>query len=83
MTQTAILIVIALLVLLNLLVAIASWWRHDGLAARVTRIEAAQSGALSPSEVRDLFKSISHLDGRVDTAVKIMQSIQEHLLERD
>ena len=96
MTEFALLLIVVLAGL-NLLVAIASWRRHDVLASHhgelarshhllaleVAGIKTVQANALSAKECRELFESQAHLCGRMDTAVKLMQTIQEHLMERD
>lgn len=81
---TNVLLVLVLLVAAaNLLIALASWWRHDGLAARVTRIEANQANALTAHECRRIYERLSNIEGQLTTSAQLMHTIQKHLLEHD
>lgn len=77
------LLVAVVLAAMNLAVAVASWWRHDSLASRVTRIEASQASALTSAECRGIFERLSNIEGRVNTTNQLMQTIQKHLLEHE
>lgn len=77
------LLVAVVLAAMNLAVAVASWWRHDSLASRVTRIEERQTNALTAAECRAIFERLSNIEGRVNTTNQLIQTIQGYLLERD
>lgn len=81
---TQLLLVLTLVVVLaNLLIAFLSWWRHDGLVSRVTRLEVQQAHALTAVECRQIHERLANIEGRVTTTNQVMQTIQEHLLESD
>lgn len=83
MNTDAMLLMLVAMVALNLVVAFASWWRHDGLASRVTRIEERQAHALTAKECREIYEALAGIEGRLDVTNRLMNTIQEHLLERE
>jgi len=82
-TIQMLLVLILLAVIANLVIAFLNWWRHDGLASRVTRLEAQQASALSAEECRRLYERLSNIEGRVVTTNELMRTVQQHLLEND
>lgn len=82
-TILVVLLLVVALLLANLLVVVMLWRRHDEMSARVIHVEARLSNALSHVEVRQLFERMSSLDGQMQTISRLMQTVQEHLLESD
>lgn len=80
---TPLLALVLLVVLANLIVCIAQWWRHDNLTSRVTKLEAHREASLSHTEVRGLYERLSSIEGQIQTTNRLMQTVQEHLLEND
>lgn len=82
-SNEALLTLVLLVSLANLALAFLSWWRHDALSSRVTRLEANQASALTAAECRAIYERLSNIEGRLTTSTQLMQTIQKHLLERD
>lgn len=79
-----VLLVLVLLVsLVNLGIGMLLWWRHVGLVARVTRLEVYQEQNLTHAETRAIYERLSSIEGQVQTTNRLMQTVQEHLLEND
>lgn len=71
------------LIVVNVLLIVAlcfNWWRNDNLAQRVATLEAHR---LSTDQVLGIYNRLGTIEGRLETTVKMMQTIQEHLLEND
>ncbi|MFZ5538146.1 MAG: hypothetical protein ACOY5V_00210 [Pseudomonadota bacterium] len=81
--STALLIVVLVVTLTNLLIGVLVWQRHDGLAHRVTKIEAAQQHALSARETREIHERLASIEGQMSATNQVMRTIQEYLLEQD
>ncbi len=81
--SSALLIVVLVVTLANLLVGVLMWQRHDELAHRVTKIEAAQQHALSARETREIHERLASIEGQMITTTQLMRTIQEYLLEQD
>jgi hypothetical protein len=70
------------------LVALFLLWRHidkrddaiRDLSERVARVEAQQ---MSASEYREFLGRLANIEGRLATVTDLMETIQDHLLERD
>jgi hypothetical protein len=77
------LILVLVVCLLNLGVVMLLWWRHVGLVARVTRLEVYQEQNLTHAETREIYERLSSIEGQVQTTNRLMQTVQEHLLEND
>lgn len=77
------LIVIVVLVALNLLVGGVLWWRHSGLADRVTRLEIHQQHSLAKAEVLAIYDRLSSMEGQAEIQIRMLQTVHEHLLEND
>lgn len=67
----------------NLLVGMVLWWRHAGLAERVSRLEIYQQQNLTHAETRQIYERLSLIEGQTATTQTILRSVQEHLLEKD
>jgi len=81
---TNVLLVLVLLVAAaNLVLGMLSWWRHDDLAQRVTRLEANQAHALTAAECRQIHERLANIEGQLTTSAQLMHTIQKHLLEHD
>lgn len=78
------LLVLLLVVALgNLAVAVLLWWRHIGLVSRVTRLEVYQETNLTHAESRQIHERLSSMEGQILTTNRLLQTVQEHLLEND
>lgn len=80
------LMMLCMLVLLggaNLGMCVLLWSRQGALSERITRVEVHQQAALTNQEVRTIHERISAIEGRQDTTVRMLQTIQDHLLESD
>ncbi len=77
------LLILVVVVLAHLLVTVWQWARHDGLATRVTRMEALLANNLTPAEIRQLFDRLASLEGQLQTTNGLLRTVQEHLLEND
>lgn len=79
------LVLVALLVLVGGCLAglVLLWWRHIGLTARVTRLEVRGESALTHDELRRLYERLGGIEGQVAASNRMMQTVQEHLMERD
>lgn len=67
----------------NLCVGAVIWWRHIGLVSRVTRLEVYQEQNLTHAETRQIYERLSSIEGQIQTTNRLMQTVQEHLLETD
>lgn len=82
-TAQLMLVLILLAVIANLVIAFLNWWRHDGLASRVTRLEAQMSNALSSADCRSIYDRLAHVEGRLLAVSQGVQTIQKHLMETE
>lgn len=77
----------------NLCLASVMWWRHyglasrvaqlEGMASRITRLEVYQEQNLTHAETRQIYERLSSIEGQIQTTNRLMQTVQEHLLEND
>ncbi|CAD7351595.1 hypothetical protein GGR74_002414 [Xanthomonas arboricola] len=67
----------------NLLLGMVMVWRHSGLAERVARLEIYQQANLTHAETRQIYERLSSIEGQVQATNRVMQTVQEHLLEND
>lgn len=77
------LILLVVLVAINLLIGLVMWWRHSGLADRVTKLEIHYQHSLGRAEVTEIRDRLSSLEGQVETTNRMLRTVQEHLLEND
>ncbi|WP_459062131.1 hypothetical protein [Stenotrophomonas sp. PSU-St15] len=77
------LVLVAGLVALNLLVGVVLWWRHSGLADRVTKLEVQHAHHLTHKETGELFDRIARLEGMAAATNRMLETVQEHLMEKD
>ncbi|WP_414499159.1 hypothetical protein [Stenotrophomonas maltophilia] len=77
------LVLVTGLVSINLLVGIVLWWRHSGLADRVTKLEVHYQHHLSRKEVQQVFERLASLEGQLDNTNEMLKTVQKHLLETD
>ncbi|WP_447904521.1 hypothetical protein [Stenotrophomonas geniculata] len=77
------LVLVAGLVSINLLVGIVLWWRHSGLADRVTKLEVNYQHHLSRQEVQRVFERLVTLEVQLETTNEMLMTVQTHLLEKD
>lgn len=79
-----VLIVLAVLGLANLIVGIMAWKRYGDLAYRVQRLEVLQqNAAMTHPEARQIYERLASIEGQIQTTNRLMQTVQEHLLEND
>ena len=84
MSDDPVLIMVAVLGVANLLFAVLTWLRHDGLASRVQRLEVLQqNAAMTHPEARQIYERLASIEGQIQTTNRLMQTVQEHLLEND
>lgn len=85
MSQLMIPVLVALLVLVGVALGglMLLWWRHIGLTARVTRMEVRGESGLTHEELRKLYERLAGIEGQLASNNRMMQTVQEHLLERD
>lgn len=69
--------------LLNLCGLAVLWWRLIGLVARVTKLEAYQTLNLTHAETRAIYERLASIEGQVQTTNRLMQTVQQHLLESE
>ncbi|WP_164273433.1 hypothetical protein [Stenotrophomonas sp. B1-1] len=69
--------------LANLLIGVLLWWRHVGLVARVTRLEVYREQALTHTDVRQVYERLSSMEGQLQTTNRLLQTVQQHLLENE
>ncbi|MGH8040348.1 MAG: hypothetical protein ACREPD_21745 [Stenotrophomonas sp.] len=69
--------------LANLLIGVLLWWRHVSLVARVTRLEVYREQALTHTDVRLVYERLSSMEGQVQTTNRLLQTVQQHLLENE
>lgn len=69
--------------LANLLIGFLLWWRHVGLVARVTRLEVYREQALTHTDVRQVYERLSSMEGQIQTTNRLLQTVQQHLLENE
>lgn len=67
----------------NLGMCVLLWSRQGALSERITRVEVQQQTALTNQEVRQIHERISAIEGRQETTVRMLHTIQDHLLETD
>lgn len=67
----------------NLLIGVLLWWRHVGLVARVTRLEVYREQALTHTDVRQVYERLSSMEGQLQTTNRLLQTVQQHLLENE
>ena len=77
------LVVVLVLAAGNLLLGMVMVWRHSGLAKRVARLEIYQQANLTHAETRQIYERLSSIEGQVQATNRVMQTVQEHLLEND
>lgn len=84
------LVLLLVLAMGNFLVGMFLWWRHSGLEGRVAglegrvaRLEVYQESNLTHAESRSVFERLSSLEGQVQTTNRMLQTVQERLLEND
>lgn len=80
------LIVLILLLCVNVLMLgalLAVWRTCNGHGNRLTRLEAQQGNQLTAAEVRAMFERLANIEGRLEASTRMMQTIQDHLLEND
>lgn len=77
------LVLVAALVAINLMVGVVLWWRHSGLADRVTKLEVHNEHRITREEVRQVFDRLATLEGKTDATNIMLRTVQEHLLEND
>lgn len=77
------LVLVAGLVSINLLVGIVLWWRHSGLADRVTKLEVHYQHHLSRQEVQRVFERLATLEVQLEATNEMLMTVQTHLLEND
>lgn len=77
------LVLVTGLVSINLLVGIVLWWRHSGLADRVTKLEVHNEHRITRDEVQKVFERLATLEGKTDTTNELLKTVQEHLLENE
>ncbi|MCR6661841.1 MAG: hypothetical protein NVV60_01505 [Luteimonas sp.] len=88
------LVIVLAVCVVNLGVGMILWWRHVSLIAkvndvkndlsqRITTLEVYQKQNLTHAETRQIYEELSFIKGRLDTMSRSMQSVQEHLLEKD
>lgn len=61
----------------------ASWFMHNGLSNRVAKLEALQANTLTNAETIKIYERLSGLEALVETQADTLDTIKEHLLERD
>jgi len=79
----ALLVVVLVISLANLLIGFLLWWRHVGLVARVTRLEVYREQALTHTDVRQVYERLSSMEGQIQTTNRLLQTVQQHLLENE
>ncbi|RPE81833.1 hypothetical protein [Vulcaniibacterium tengchongense] len=79
----ALLLVLLLLATGNLSVGLLLWWRQNGIAVRVAKLEAFREAGLTHAEIREIYERLSSIEGQIGTTNRLMQTMQEHLLEND
>lgn len=77
------LILLLMLQLGSLSIGFVLWWRHVGLVARVTRLEAFQENSLTHAEMRAICERLASIEGQIKTTNQLMQTVQTHLLESE
>lgn len=85
MSVTEVTLAIAVLVLLaaNVVAWVWLWLRGDDVSRRVTRLEVRVDEAVTHRDLADIGARLATMNGQLMTAVQLMRSIQEHLLERE
>lgn len=81
--QIILLVAVLLVVLANLVIVLVLWWRHEALSVRVAKLEAHRESALTHAEVRSLYDRLATIEGQNQTMTRLLQTVQEHLLEND
>ncbi|WP_411832311.1 hypothetical protein [Pseudoxanthomonas mexicana] len=77
------LVAVLIVCVINVGIGMVLWWRHVGLVARVTRLEVYQEQNLTHAETRQIYERLSSIEGQIQTTNRLMQTVQEHLLEND
>jgi hypothetical protein len=57
--------------------------RFSVMEARVSKLEAYQMQNLTHAETRQIYERLSSIEGQVHTTNRVMQTVQEFLLEND
>lgn len=57
--------------------------RFGLLEGRVTKLEAYQQQNLTHAETRAIYERLAGIEGQIQTTNRLMQTVQEHLLESD
>lgn len=84
MSDNTVLLILVILTIVNLIVTIMAWWRHDGLSSRVQRLEVLQqNAAMTHLEARQIYERLASIEGQNQTTNRLLQTVQEHLLENE
>jgi hypothetical protein len=88
--STLLLFVLTLVSLTNLLVTLIHWYRHDGLSARLIRLEADcmrlgkdLDTRWSHRDALQIHERLAAIDARLSNTNDAVKSIQSHLLESE
>lgn len=81
--ETVLLVLLVLVLAMNLVALVWMWLRQDSLGTRVARLEEWRSMAPTTAELHEIGLRLAAMNGQLMTAVQLMRSIQEHLLDRE
>lgn len=79
----ALLVVAVLLSLLSAALQFISWLLHNGLVARVVKLEALQENTLTHAESRRIYERLASLEVLSEAQATTLKSIEKHLLENE
>ncbi len=75
--------IMLLLALFTIGLQFASWYMHAALTNRVAKLEALQNNALTHAESIKIYERLSSIETLAEAQADLLDTIKEHLLERE